>query len=182
MWVSPKTTWKIPNSAGWVMFPKCQEKKPWNIEKKKTLCPLMFHTMVSFGQNIRRYSVTSSSEKYVFPPIFFSMKRTQVLAFTKSNRERSGSVAECLTEGPQVRASPASLRCGPWARLVKPRKTRPCLTERLLMVVKNQIKQTKQKGSGLFFFTCIAWTPTFQVKRCVLGTKAKKGLHVYLNV
>ena len=38
------------------------------------------------------------------------------------------------------RASPASLRCGPWARhiypslvLVQPRKTRPCSTERLLM-------------------------------------------------
>ena len=36
------------------------------------------------------------------------------------------------TEGPRVRASPASLRCGPWARhiypslvLVQPRKTRP---------------------------------------------------------
>ena len=44
----------------------------------------------------------------------------------------------CL--GLWVRASPASLRCGPWARhiypslvLVQPRKTRPCLTERLLM-------------------------------------------------
>ena len=30
-------------------------------------------------------------------------------------RERRGSVVECLTqaEGPRVRASPASLRCGP---------------------------------------------------------------------
>ena len=44
------------------------------------------------------------------------------------------------TEGPRVRASPASLRCGPWARhiypslvLVQPRKTRPYITERLLM-------------------------------------------------
>ena len=26
-------------------------------------------------------------------------------------RERSGSVVKCLTEGPRVRASPASLRC-----------------------------------------------------------------------
>ena len=57
-------------------------------------------------------------------------------------RERSGSVVECLTRdrGPWVRASPASLRCGPWARHIYPslvlaqlRKTRPCLTERLLM-------------------------------------------------
>ena len=43
-------------------------------------------------------------------------------------------------ERPRVRASLASLRCCPWARhiypslvLVQPRKTRPCLTERLLM-------------------------------------------------
>ena len=58
------------------------------------------------------------------------------------------------TEGPRVRASPASLRCGPWARhiypslvLVQPRKTRPCLTERLLMGRKesNQTKQNKQE-------------------------------------
>ena len=41
---------------------------------------------------------------------------------------------------PQVRALPASLRCGPCARhiypslvLVQPRKTRPCLTKILLM-------------------------------------------------
>ena len=39
---------------------------------------------------------------------------------SKVGRERSGSVVECLTqdrdfetEGPRVRASPASLRCGP---------------------------------------------------------------------
>ena len=44
------------------------------------------------------------------------------------------------TKGPRVRASSASLHCGPWARdiypsllLVQPRKTRLCLTERLLM-------------------------------------------------
>ena len=44
------------------------------------------------------------------------------------------------TQRPRVRASQVSLRCGPWARriypslvLVPPRKTRPCLTERLLM-------------------------------------------------
>ena len=42
--------------------------------------------------------------------------------------------------GPRVRASPASLRCGPCARhiypslvLVQPRKIRPCKTERLLV-------------------------------------------------
>ena len=47
-------------------------------------------------------------------------------------------------------SSPASLRCGPWARhiypslvLVQPRKTRPCLTERLLMGC-NKSNQTNQ--------------------------------------
>ena len=47
----------------------------------------------------------------------------------------------CLeTERRRVRASPASLHCGPLVRhiypslvLVQPRKTGPCLTERLLM-------------------------------------------------
>ena len=65
--------------------------------------------------------------------------------------ERSGSVVECLTQdqGPRVPASPASLRCGPCARhiypslvLVQPRKTCPCLTERLLMGGKES-NQTK---------------------------------------
>ena len=64
-------------------------------------------------------------------------------------------MVECLTLdwGPRVRASPASLRCGPSARhiytslvLVKPRKTRPFLTERLLMRRKesNQRKRLPQ--------------------------------------
>ena len=55
------------------------------------------------------------------------------------------------TEGPRVRASPASLRCGPWARhiypslvLVQPRKTRPCLSERLLMGRKESNQTNKQ--------------------------------------
>ena len=65
-------------------------------------------------------------------------------------RERSGLVVECLTqtEGPRVRAS---LRCGHLARhiypslvLVQPWKTRPCLTERLLMGRKES-NQTKKK-------------------------------------
>ena len=56
----------------------------------------------------------------------------------------------------RVRASPASLHCGPWARhiypslvLVQPRKTRLCITERLLMGRKesNQTKQTMYYSS-----------------------------------
>ena len=67
-------------------------------------------------------------------------------------REHSGSVVECLTRdrGPPVRPSPASLRCGPLARHIYPslvmvqhRKTRPCLTESLLMGRKES-NQTKK--------------------------------------
>ena len=61
-----------------------------------------------------------------------------------------------LDSRPRVRASPASLRCGPLARhiypslvLVQPRKTRPCLTERLLMGRKES-NQTNKQNSLLF--------------------------------
>ena len=72
---------------------------------------------------------------------------------SRLTRERSGSVVECLTRDrePRVRASPASLRCGPWARhiypslvLVQPRKTCPCLNERLLMGRKESNQTNKQ--------------------------------------
>ena len=68
------------------------------------------------------------------------------------------------TEGPRVRSSPASLRCGPWARhiypslvLVQPRKTCPCITERLLMGRKesNQTNKTNKQFTSkiqLWFF------------------------------
>ena len=64
----------------------------------------------------------------------------------------SGRVHDSI-EGP-VQASPASLRCGPWAKhiypslvLVQPRKTHPCLTERLLMVRKESNQTNKQKDT-----------------------------------
>ena len=69
------------------------------------------------------------------------------------NWESNDSVVECLARdrGPRVRASPASLRCGPWARhiypslvLVQARKTRPCLAERLLMGHKESNRTNKQ--------------------------------------
>ena len=60
----------------------------------------------------------------------------------------SGRVLE-WRQGPRVRASPASLCFAPWGRhiypslvLVQPRKTCPCLTERLLMGHKES-NQTK---------------------------------------
>ena len=72
---------------------------------------------------------------------------------TTNLRERSGSVVEHLTRDRRVRASLVSLRCGPGARhiylslvLVRPRKTRPYLTERLLMGQRiESIKQTSKQ-------------------------------------
>ena len=81
----------------------------------------------------------------------------------------SGRVLDTRLRGPWVWASPASLRCGPWARhiypsllLVQPRKTRPCLTERLLMGRKEsnqtmkRVKLTHIKAS-FTFFNCVIY-------------------------
>ena len=64
------------------------------------------------------------------------------------------------TEGPRVRASPASLRCGPWARhiypslvLVQPRKTRSRITERLLSGRKESNQTKKKKIIYAFILT-----------------------------
>ena len=61
----------------------------------------------------------------------------QAWSGSKGTQWLSGRVLDLR---PRVRASSASLGCGPWARpiypslvLVQPWKTRPCLTERLLM-------------------------------------------------
>ena len=58
------------------------------------------------------------------------------------------------TEGSRVRASPAWPHCGPWARhiypslvLVQPRKTRPCLTETILMERKESNQTNKQNST-----------------------------------
>ena len=51
-----------------------------------------------------------------------------------------------LDSRPRVRASPASLCFGPWARPFYPRQTCPCLTERLLMGRKES-NQTKPRMS-----------------------------------
>ena len=57
----------------------------------------------------------------------------------------------------RVLGSPASMHCGPWPRhiypslvLVQPRKTRPCLTERLLRGRKES-NQTNKLNSGYFW-------------------------------
>ena len=61
------------------------------------------------------------------------------------------------TEGPRVRASQGSRSCGPWARHIYPslvllqsRKTRPCLTERLLIARKESVQTKKNKHKTTF--------------------------------
>ena len=93
--------------------------------------------------------------------------------------EQDGStVAQWLsawleTEGLWVWASPASLRCGPWARhiypslvLVQPRKTCSCLTERLLMDVKNKIKQSNWTGDSFHWemITRLVWQEAIKMR------------------
>ena len=68
-------------------------------------------------------------------------------------RERSGSVVECLTQDRRAAGSSltgVTVLC-PWARhinpslvLVQPRKTRPFITERLLMGRKESYQTNKQ--------------------------------------
>ena len=71
-------------------------------------------------------------------------------------RERSGSVVECLTRdrGAGGWSLTGVTGCGPSARhiypslvLVQPRKTRPCLTESLLMGRKESNQTNKQNCS-----------------------------------
>ena len=121
-----------------------------------------------------------------------------------SGEGHSGSVVECLTqdwglgsavaqwlsawletEGPRVRASPASLRCGPWARhiypslvLVKPRKTRPYITERLLMGRKesNQTNKIKVEGLGARASMC-PWARHFIL--CLVRVQPRKTVRTW---
>ena len=97
--------------------------------------------------------------------VFFEINHlTSVISWGLKKKKKH---AWLQTEGPRVRASPASLRCGPWAShiypslvLVQPRKTRTCLTERLLMGHKesNQIKKTRQS-----FFVRLTWIPLTKI-------------------
>ena len=91
-----------------------------------------------------------------FSWIFFrKIRKNNPVKLTNPIWKRSGSVVECLTWDREAAGSSltGSLRCGTWARhiypslaLVQPRKTRPCLTERLLMGPKesNQTKLTNR--------------------------------------
>ena len=84
----------------------------------------------------------------------------------------SGSVVECLTRERGVAGSSltgVTALC-PWARhiyprlvLVHPRKTRPCLTERLLMGCKesNQINKQTNKQNKKNMYKCLAYSSPF---------------------
>ena len=56
-----------------------------------------------------------SLDMFLVVSIWTSSGENLSLGFTTHDREHSGSVVECLTQDrrPQVRASTASLRCGP---------------------------------------------------------------------
>ena len=81
---------------------------------------------------------------------FKSFERTlESTIFCEGGQWLSGRELDSRPKGLRVRASSTSLCCGLWARhiypslvLVQPKKTRPCLTERLLMGRKES-NQTK---------------------------------------
>ena len=87
------------------------------------------------------------------------------------------------TEGPRVRALPASLRCGPWARhiypslvLVQSRKTRPCITERLLMGRKES-NQTNKWSIHKTSANYISWRQG-QRQHSMILFKIKETAHI----
>ena len=69
--------------------------------------------------------------------------------FLMTRWERSGSVVECLARDQEAVGSSltgvTARHIYPSLVLVQPRKTCPCLTERLLMGIKNQIKHTNKQ-------------------------------------
>ena len=85
--------------------------------------------------------------------VFLSLGST-VMNFNLLHRERSGRVLDLR---PQVRASPASCvvslskNSNPSLVLVQPRKTRPFITERLLMGQK-ELNQTNKNRKIIFLY------------------------------
>ena len=109
----------------------------------------------------------------VEPVLWIDLKSGWRTQHSASNESQTSTSISCggaqwlsgrgLDSRPRVRASLASLRCGPWARhiypslvLVQPRKTRPCLTERLLMGRKesNQANKINLLSSTLSKSNC----------------------------
>ena len=93
-------------------------------------------------------------------------KRVTFLQLHIGHQERRDSVVECLTRDRGAAGSSlnVSLRCGPWTRhiypsfiLFQPRKTCPCLTERLLMGHKESNKKKKKKRTSKFYPILMCW-------------------------
>ena len=123
------------------------------------------------------YIPDREQERFWFVPLLFVTRKTDFLAsrhkhaplYKRSARINvpcSRTTMQCRRWGSNPRplgfqssnlplSHCASLPCGPWARhiypslvLVQPRKTRPCLTERLLM----GRKESNQTGKKIIFF------------------------------
>ena len=120
-------------------------------------CMLIKHMMMIMM--MRMMSISTLRFCWLFLPLWDSVivlcfavyYFVSILVLQSSWWERSGSVVECLTRDREAAGSSltASLRRGSWAIhiypslvLVQPRKTRPCLAERLLMGPKES-NQTK---------------------------------------
>ena len=95
------------------------------------------------GMTFKAIYLTKSQNRAYKVYLFTIVTQNHIIfSLSELNEEGSGSVVESLTwdGGARVRASPSSLRCCPWARhiypslvLVQSSRTRPCLTEGLLM-------------------------------------------------
>ena len=116
---------------------------------------------------------------FVSPSIF-------LFFFLPKCSECSGSVVECLSR--DRRAAGSSLTSvtvlWPWARhiypslvLVQPRKTRPYITERLLIDVKNKIKQ---KISQNVTFSNTVWCSIYPYYRSKLFSEVISRRHTLL--
>ena len=144
--------------------PRALDRSPESWHTSRWLLACSYGDMIWF----KDISIFSSGSHVVQPSwTFWSILVQGNMRTISVKWERSGSVVECLTRdrGERVWASPASLRCGPWTRhiypslvLIQPRKTRPCLTERLLMGLKESNQTKKRK----FLWNCFYFGPVVQ--------------------
>ena len=101
-------------------------------QMKKFLALGLSDVCIYHANNVKMPTIFGILTIYIYEQDKFDAQLSW--AWKKFYRERGGSVVECLTRDRRaaVRASPASLHCSPWARLiypslalVQPRKTRP---------------------------------------------------------
>ena len=150
---------------------------PWNNDRMSNICTdcgwqSPSTSILSLWQQPRLWQVCAYAQTHICADspkslllavtLIYTCIRTKILCagpfITQNGWECSGSVLECLPPDRGVTGlsltGVTALNCGPWARhiypslvMVQPRKTRPCLTERLLMRRKesNQTKKTITK-------------------------------------